>query len=380
VQRLPVAGPWITEKEVGYVADAAAHAWYENANVWHPRFEAALAAYTARRFAIALPSCTAAIHLALACAGVGPGDEVVLPESTWIASAAPVSYLGAQPVFADVERSSWCLAPGALAAALTPRTRAILVVDLYGNMPDMGALLALAARARVPLIEDAAESIGSSWSGRRAGSFGLASTFSFHGSKTITTGEGGMLLTDDEQLYRRALLLRDHGRAAGPLQFWNTEVAYKYKMSSMQAALGLAQMERVEEILARKRAIFGWYREEFAGVAGLELNPEPEGVLNSYWMVTLILDESRRASAQDLMQFLALRGMDSRPFFHPLSSLPAYAGTPAAAGARERNPVAYSLAPRGLNLPSALRLAREDIARVGAAVREFLSACPRPGT
>src|SRR5439155_2217506 len=241
MERIPVSGPWITQKEIDYVADAAANAWYANANRYHERFEKAFAQYVGTRYAIALPSCTSAIHLSLAAKRIGPGDDVIVPESTWIASAAPVTYVGATTVFADIDPETWCMSADSFARCITPWTKAVIPVDLYGGMPDWDALRAVAEKHGIFVIEDAAEAVGSEYKGRRAGAFGDAGVFSFHGSKTLTTGEGGMLVTNDEELYRRALFLRDHGRQPGDHMFFNTEVAYKYKMSSLQAALGLAQ-------------------------------------------------------------------------------------------------------------------------------------------
>ena len=259
MERIPVAGPSITQKEIDYVTDAVTNCWYGEANRYHDRFERAFAEFLGVKYAVALPSCTSAIHLALAALGIGPGDEVVVPDITWIASAAPISYLGATPVFADVDSQSWCLAPESLEAVITPRTKAVIPVDLYGNVPDMNAIREIAARRGLHVIEDAAEAIGSQYRGRQAGSLGDVGVFSFHGSKTVTTGEGGMLVTDHANIYERVLLLRDHGRRPTDKMFWNSEVAYKYKMSSMQAALGLAQLERIGELAERKREIFAWY-------------------------------------------------------------------------------------------------------------------------
>jgi perosamine synthetase len=370
LKRIPVAGPWITQKEVDYVADAAANAWYANANLWHERFERAFAEHLDLPHALALPSCTSAIHLALAGLGIGPGDEVVVPDCTWIASAAPISYVGATPVFADIDETTWCLSARTLQDCLSPRTRAVIVVDLYGNMPAMEPLLALARGLAV--IEDAAESVGAEQGGRPAGAFGDAGVFSFHGSKTLTTGEGGLLATARDDLHRRALVLRDHGRQPGDTMFVNGEVAWKYKLSALQAALGLAQLERLPELMQRKRAIMGWYREELGGCDGLVLNRDVPGTRASYWMVTAIVDARLGLTKQALMARLAEDGIDTRPFFHPLSSLPAYRDLPQSAAARERNRTAYSLSPRGLNLPSALSLTREDVQRVGDALRRAL--------
>jgi perosamine synthetase len=372
MQRIPIAGPWITDKEVEYVRDAAARGWYGEAEGYTQRFEQAFAAYLGVRHAVALPSCTSAIHLSLAALGIGPGDEVVVPELTWIASAAPVIYVGATPVFADVDAQTWCLSADSLHEALTPRTRAVIPVDLYGGMPDMGALQALARRHGLALVEDAAEAVGSEHHGRRAGAFGTAGAFSFHGSKTLTTGEGGMLVTDDDALWQRVLLLRDHGRAPGGRPFWNTEVAYKYKMSALQAALGLAQLERVEELVERKRLIFSWYRRRLADVEGLVLNAEPAGTRNSYWMVTALFEPRWGLGKEEAMAFLAGRGIDSRPLFYPLSSLPAFRRLEQAERARRRNRVSYDLGPRGINLPSALSLTQEQVSYVCAQVKDMI--------
>ncbi|MGH7718047.1 MAG: DegT/DnrJ/EryC1/StrS family aminotransferase [Gemmatimonadaceae bacterium] len=372
VERLPVSGPSITAKEISFVTDAVTNAWYGNANMYHERFEQAFAEYIGVRHALSLPSCTSAIHLSLLALGVGPGDEVIVPDVTWIASAAPISYVGATPVFADIDPDSWCIDVDSLEACMSPRTRAIIAVDLYGNMPDMAGVEAAASRHGVALVEDAAEAVGSEFRGRRAGSFGVSGVFSFHGSKTLTTGEGGMLVTDRTELLERALVLRDHGRRAGDKMFFNVEVGYKYKMSSMQAALGLAQLQRVEELVARKREIFQWYARELAEVPGLRLNSEAPGTKNSYWMVSAILDEEYGLEKDELISLMAAEGIDCRPFFRPLSSLPAYEGLPGADRARAENEVSYRVSPYGINLPSGLNMTPERVARVCRALEEVL--------
>jgi len=372
MKRIPVSGPSISEREIAYVTDAVTNAWYANANVYHERFERAFAEYHGVRHAVALPSCTSALHLSLLALGVGPGDEVIVPDSTWIASAAPIHYVGATPVFADIDPQSWCLSAESAEACITPRTKAIIPVDLYGNVPDYDALHALARRFGLLIIEDAAEAAGSRYLGRPAGTFGVTGTFSFHGSKTLTTGEGGMLITDDDAIHQRVLVLRDHGRTPGDTMFMNREVGYKYKMSSMQAALGLAQTERIEELVACKRQIFEWYREEFGDCPDVTLNQEAQGVRNSYWMVTAILP-ARLNGKVEVIRRLSELGIDCRPFFSPLSSLDAYSDTPAAHAARDRNTVAYRIGAHGVNLPSGLNLDRADVARVGSGVRELLA-------
>ena len=372
--RIAVAGPWITEREVAAVARAAATAWYDNAGTAVADFEAAFAAHTGRAHAISLPSCTAGLHLSLLALGVGPGDEVIVPESTWIATSAPIRYVGAEPVFVDVDPTTWCLDTERVSQALTGRTRAVIVVDLYGGMPDMDALLAICDDAGVPLVEDAAEAAGASWRGVPAGHFGATSVFSFHGSKTLTTGEGGMVVTDDDAMAQRMLLLRDHGRTPGDTSFRNTEVAYKYKMTAMQAAMGLVQLDRLDELVGAKRALLAGYQERLADLGGVSFNPEPPGSFASAWMSTVLLDSTTGVTGRELGAALATEGIDTRPFFLPLSSLPAYGGLATAAKARQENPVADRLAREGLNLPSALNLQESDVDRVSDVVRRFLSA------
>jgi len=362
--RIPVSGPSITAREIGYVTDAVTNAWYGNANMYHERFERAFAEYIGVAHAMALPSCTSAIHLSLLALGVGAGDEVVVPDLTWIASAAPVSYVGATPVFADVDPDTWCLSADSFEQCITPRTKAVIPVDLYGGTPNWEAIRAVAKRPGVAIVEDAAEAIGSTYGGRLAGSFGECGVFSFHGSKTLTTGEGGMLLTDRRDLYDRAQFLRDHGRLPGDTMFRNAEVAHKYKMSAMQAALGLAQLERVDELITHKRQIFEWYKRQLAGCDWITLNAEPAGTRNTYWMVTVILDPSRGVTKETLIPRLRARNVDCRPFFYPLSALPAFANHPQAEAARRRNSAAARLSPYGVNLPSGLNMTEELVAVV----------------
>ncbi|MFZ0064357.1 MAG: DegT/DnrJ/EryC1/StrS family aminotransferase [Pyrinomonadaceae bacterium] len=372
MERILVSGPWITQKEIEYVTDAVTNAWYANANIYNDRFERAFAKYLGTRYAVALPSCTSAIHLSLLTLGLGPGDEVIVPDATWIASAAPISYLGATPVFADIDRQTWCISAETLEVCITSRTKAVVIVDLYGNMPEMNGLLEVARKHGLAVIEDAAEATGAEYTGRRAGSFGDTGVFSFHGSKMLTTGEGGMLVTNDEKLLQRVLFLRDHGRQPGDKHFWNREIAYKYKMSSMQAALGLAQLERIEELLQRKREIFAWYKQELQGIEGITLNYELPGARNAYWMVTVVLDRSYGIEKDALQQQLSEQQIDCRPFFHPLSSIPAYEHLPQAHEARARNRVSYEICPFGLNLPSGLNLTRENVGYVCSAFKNIL--------
>jgi perosamine synthetase len=371
--RIPIAGPWITDKEIEYVTRAVSDGWYSNATKYQTEFEQAFAAFTGRRYAISLPSCTSGLHLALLALGVGPGDEVIVPDVTWIATSAPISYVGATPVFADIDAESWCISADSIEAVLTPRTKAVIVVDLYGNMPDLDPIIEFCGYHNLAVIEDAAEAVGATYKGNPAGSFGTFSVFSFHGSKTLTTGEGGMLLLDDDALYRECLTLRDHGRTPGDTMFWNHTIGQKYRMSSMQAALGTVQLRRLPELIERKRTIFGWYRRALGNRPGITLNSEASDVFNVYWMVTAIVERDSGWSKEKLVPALRDQGVDCRPFFYPLSMLPAYAGFASATAARERNSVSYAVAPYGINLPSALSLNEQEVEVVASTLRGLLN-------
>lgn len=365
----------MTELEVQFVADAAANDWYREAGKSVGLFEREFADYLGVAHAAAVPHGTSALHLAMLALGVGPGDEVIVPDSTWVATAAPLAYEGATPVFADTDPVTWGISAASVERCLTPRTKAVVTVDLYGGTPDMGALLAVTSPRSLPILEDAAQAIGSSWHGRPAGALGDVAVFSFHGTKTLTTGEGGMFVTDRDDLFARASRLRDHGRTPNDHRFFVTdELGYKYRMSSLQAAFGRAQLQRIDQLLARKRQIFEWYEARLRDVPGLSLNPSVPGMHNTYWMVTVVVDPGYGLETRDLMARLDDADIDSRPFFPPLSSLPAFDGYATAHEARGRNPVAYDLAARSVNLPSALMLTEADVDRVCEALVSILGA------
>lgn len=361
MNKIPVSGPWITQKEIDYVADAVNNAWYESANIYHDRFEKAFADYLGVKYAMALPSCTSALHLSLLALGVGPGDEVIVSDVTWIASAAPIIYVGATPVFADMDEKNWCMSVGSFEECITPKTKAVIPVDLYGGVPDWDRFLEIARRYNIAVIEDAAEALGSEYKGKKAGAFGITGAFSFHGSKTLTTGEGGMLVTDNGEIFDRVLFLRDHGRKPGDVIFFNAEVGYKYKMSSMQAALGLAQIERVDELVERKRKIFKWYKKGLDAIEGITLNNEPEGTKNSYWMVSIILNPGFGIKKEELFYQMNEQGISCRPFFFPLSTIPAFYETEEAKKARHKNLVSYEISPFGVNLPCGMNMDKEKV-------------------
>ena len=374
MERIPIAGPSISQREIDYATDAATTGWYDGAGEYPRRFERTFASYLGVKHAVSLPSCTSGLHLALAALGIGPGDEVIVPDVTWIASAAPISYVGAVAVFADIDERTWCLSSQSVRECITEKTKAILAVDLYGGIADYEALRLLADEHGLKIIEDAAEAFGSEYEGCKAGTLGDVAAFSFHGSKTMSTGEGGMLVTDDDELYARVMQLRDHGREPGDVLFRNTEVAFKYKMPPVSAAIGLGQVERAEELVVRKREIFNWYHESLSEVNGVQLNHEPGNTKNSYWMVTAVLEPKLGWPKEKLMGALDKEGIDSRPMFYPLSSLSAYDGIFQSAKARDRNEVSYRITPWGINLPSALCLKEGQVQRVVDALIQILSA------
>jgi perosamine synthetase len=369
--RIPVAGPWVTDVEVQYVAEAAANDWYGTAAQSVVLFESEFARYLDVKHAAAVPHATSALHLAMLALGVGPGDEVIVPETTWVASAAPIVYLGATPVFADIDRDTWCMDAASLARCVNARTKAIVTVDLYGSIPDMAAIGELAKG--IPIIEDAAQPIGASWHGAPAGTLGDIGVFSFHGTKTMTTGEGGMLVTDRTDLFERVSTMRDHGRTRVNHRLFTTdEIGFKYRMSSLQAAFGRAQLSRINELLDKKAQIFGWYEARLSGIPGIQLNFHRPEVTNTFWMVTLVVDPSYLLSTRDMMVYFDRQSIDTRPFLPPLSSLAAFSAYDTVNGASERNPVAYDIAARSINLPSALMLSEAQVDRVCAHVRELL--------
>lgn len=345
-QRIYYTKPSITELEIEYVNDAVRNGWGDRCYEYIVRFEEAFKKHLGVKYAIATSSCTGALHMGMAAIGIGPGDEVIMADTNWIASAAPIVHLGAKPIFVDILEDSWCLDPDKVEAAITKNTKAILAVHIYGNLCDMDRLLAIGVKHGIPVIEDAAEAIGSQYQGKRAGSMGAFGSFSFHGTKTMTTGEGGMFVTNDTALYETVLTLSNHGRArAQSKQFWPDMVGFKYKISNVQAAIGCAQIDRIDDLIARKREIFASYRELLKPYPTVTVNPELIENVNGAWMPTAVFTATSGVTREHLQAEFSANNIDARVFFHPLSSLPMFEE-------RRQNLLAWDIPGRAINLPS----------------------------
>jgi perosamine synthetase len=359
------AGPSVSAREISYAFDAARSGWNQQWNGYLSRFESAFAEYIGAKHAIATSSCTGALHIALAALGIGPGDEVIVPDITWVATANAVLYVGARPVFADIEPDSWCLDPASFESKITERTKAVIPVHLYGHPARMDKIMAIARRHNLFVVEDAAPAIGAEFQGRKTGTFGDFAAFSFQGAKLVVTGEGGMLLTSNPDLHKKALSIWDQGRS--PVRtFWIDERGVKYKMSNLQAAFGLGQLERVDELVEMKRRIFAWYAHELRGVPNIQLNYEVEGARSIYWMTSLLLDEEASIGRDALRDALKKRNVDSRPVFPTISQYPIWpvAQTP--------SPIAHRVAQQAINLPSGVCLRRTQVDYICQCIKEIL--------
>jgi perosamine synthetase len=363
-QRIPVAAPALVGREREYVLDCLDSTWISSNGKYLERFESAFAEFCGVRHAVSCCNGTVAVHLALLAHGVAPGDEVIVPTLTYVATANPVVYCGARPVFVDAEPRTWNMDPERVAEAITPKTRGIIVVHLYGHPVDMDPILEQAERHGLWVIEDAAEAHGATYRGRVAGSMGSLATFSFYGNKIITAGEGGMVVTDDERL--AGLVRQLHGQGQDPeRRYWFPMIGFNYRMTNIEAAIGLGQLERIDWHLERRREIASWYRAELSGIEGIELSPQESWAQSAFWITCAVLDEKRFGARDDAMAALDRAGIETRPFFYPLHTLPMYSS----ANKDKKFPVAEDLARRGVNLPSSAVLTRDEVAYVCERIR-----------
>ena len=331
-------------------------------------FEKDFAAYCGVEYGIAVSNGTCGLHLALAACDIGPGDEVIVPDITFIASANAVAYTGAKPVLVDVDAETMCLSARTVERALTSRTKAIMPVHLYGHPADMDPLLDLAKKHNLVVIEDAAEAHGAEYKQRRVGGIGHCGVFSFFGNKIITTGEGGMLTTNDPEIDRKARILRSHGMDPSR-KYWHKERGFNYRMTNIQAALGVAQLEQIDKFIERREQLLQWYRQSIKTSDEIRLNYQANWAKCAHWMVCLEIDWLDEAKRARLMSGLHKRGIDSRPYFYPVSAMGIYPADP--------TPVATRKASIGINLPTYYELAREDVEKIAGAVAEELQALQR---
>jgi perosamine synthetase len=366
-RNIPVSAPVFAGNEKRYVADCMESSWISSCGEYVGRFESAFAEFCGARHAVSCCNGTAALHLALAALGVGPGDEVIVPTLTFVATANAVTYCGATPVFVDSDPETWALDATLIEARITPRTKGVIAVHLYGHPADMDAVSAVARRHNLFVIEDAAEAHGAEYRGRRVGSLADVSCFSFYGNKIIATGEGGMVATDDAGLARRVAQLRGQGYDP-ERRYWFPVVGYNYRMMNLPAAIGLAQLERADWHLGRRREVAAWYEALLGGVPGIGWQGEQAWARHARWLFTITLSDDLPIGRDEIMSCLERRGVETRPVFYPMHVLPPYRE---GAGV-EDYPIAERLARRGLSLPTWAGLTRDDVEYVCAALTASL--------
>ncbi|RMH56067.1 MAG: DegT/DnrJ/EryC1/StrS family aminotransferase [Candidatus Hydrogenedentota bacterium] len=358
---IPVAEPVLGEAEVRAVAECVRSGWISPLSSSVREFEERFAAYCGVSEAVAVSSGTAGLHLVLVALGLGYGDEVIIPDMTFVATANAVAYTGARVVTADVDPRTWNITPETVARVLTRRTKAVIPVHLFGNPADVEGIKRLVGR-KVVVIEDAAESHGAVFRGRKTGALGTAGVFSFYANKLITTGEGGMITCRSRGLGRRLRFLLD--QAMDPnRRYYHPEIGFNYRLTGMQAALGIAQMRRIKSLLSAKHRIAKWYQEFLKDKRGLEFQQQQSGAESSWWMVSILLPKG--VDRRRIEQKLKRCGIETRPFFHPISSLPMFSKNP-------ERPVARQLFTRGLTLPSGAKLSRKDVQWICHALRKEL--------
>ena len=359
---IPVAEPCFDEHVLANVVQAVKTGWISSKGPFIPEFEDAFAGYCGAKYGVATANGTCALHLALTVLGIEAGDEVIVPSLTFVATANAVRHAQAKPVFVDSDPNYWCLDPEKLEAKITRNTKAIIPVHLYGHPCDMDAIADCARKHNLFVVEDAAQAHGAEYRGQKVGSFGEIACFSFYGNKMITTGEGGMCLTNSPALADRMKVLRDHGMNP-TRRYWHDFVGFNYRMTNMQAGVGVAQLRKLDQFIEKKRAIARWYEEglgELARMGRIRLHPEVEWAKGTYWMYSIVVEDGF-VSRDELARRLEEVGVETRPFFHPLHILPPYRDG-------ESLPVSEEIAARGINLPSSVSLTREDVEMIASQI------------
>lgn len=358
---IPVYQPYLTGREKEYVNQCLDSTWISSKGEFISKFESQFANYIGAEHATSVCNGTVALHLALAALDLKPGDEVIVPTLTYVASVNTIVQAGALPVFVDSLESTWQLDPDDVRRKITRKTKAVMAVHLYGLPCQMDKLSELCKEYGLYLIEDCAEAFGTMFNGRHVGTFGDIATFSFFGNKTITTGEGGMVVMSTQELHDKAYHLKTQGVSASR-EYWHDVVAYNYRMTNICAAIGVAQMEHADSIIAKKREIAEWYRHGLRGLP-LQTHDEVDGTRHSYWMCSIMLDAAEQR--QPLREYLKSCSVETRPLFHPVHTLPPY-------NTNASFPTAESLSERGMNLPSYPALTRPEVNDICGLIRQFL--------
>lgn len=361
---IPISKPYISTIEEKYVLDAVRSTWVSSLGKYIDTFEAEFAKYCGVKYALTTSNGTTSLHLALEALGIGPGDEVIVPDLTFIATANAVSYTGATPIFADISSDNLCIDIDSITKLISKKTKAIIPVHLYGHPADMDAINILAKTHNLYVIEDAAEALGAKYKNRPVGGLGSCGIFSFYGNKIITTGEGGMLTTNDEDLYNRAKLLRDHAMSSDR-RYWHEEIGFNYRMTNLQAALGVAQLEQIDKFITKRSKVMSWYREFINTSKSIRLNYLDNWAKSSYWMICLEVDWLDEKLRDDLMSKLRECGIDSRPYFYQISSMPMYKDA--------LNPITQRLSRIGINLPTYVEISQQDVQRVSSNVNSLIT-------
>jgi perosamine synthetase len=365
LEPIPIAEPWLGTKERLLLDECVRTRWVSSKGRFVGEFEHAFATYCGVKYGVATCNGTSALHLALACLDIGPGDEVIVPALSFIGTANPVTYVGATPVFVDSNIETWNVDPKAVERVITRNTRAIIVVHLYGHPAQMDEILAIAKRHGIYVIEDACEAHGAEYRGNKVGSLGTFGCFSFFGNKIITTGEGGMLVTDQFPLVERARMLRDHGMSRRK-KYWHSHIGFNYRMTNLQAALGVAQMERIDHVIERKRRNARLYNSLLKELPGITLPPEAPWARSVYWLYTILIGKKIKIRRDRVIKGLAHRGIETRPVFYSINSLPPYRN-----GRHQRFPVAEEISTQGLSLPSSPLLSANSIHRVCDVIQDL---------
>lgn len=364
--KIPIAAPALIGNEKKYVNDCLDSNWISSNGTYNKRFEDEFARYLGVAYAIACCNGTAALHLALLALGVGKGDEVIVPALTYVATANAVHYTGAEVVLADCESITWNIDPNNLENLITSKTKAIIAVPLYGHPCDMDAIIDMARKYGIYVVEDAAEALGAKYKDRYCGSIADISTFSFYGNKTITTGEGGMVVTNDAHLAAKVRLLQGQGMDPHR-RYWFPVIGYNYRMTNIGAAIGLAQLENIEIFLAKRRIIASLYNKYLSGIHGIILPVQMSYAVHSYWMYSILVGYGYKKTRDEVMSLLGKHGIETRPFFYPMHIMPVYKCDDTYDGK-----IATQIASQGINLPTFYDLREEDIEYISEVLRKIL--------